>query len=70
MSRQREQIIESLYSFYIGNLNKHKMNVELYLSNPAGVGEHTDILGGITLELKAMAEYEELICMLKQYIDV
>jgi hypothetical protein len=67
MNEQRRQIIESLLSYYIGMLNKHKMNVELYLKNPSGVGEHSDIMETITDELKLMSEYEDLICLLKEY---
>jgi hypothetical protein len=46
------------------------MNIELYLNNPAGVGEHSDILETITEEIKMMAEYETLILTIKTYFDV
>lgn len=70
MSRQRDQIIESLQSYYVGCLNKHKMNIELYLVHPAGFGGHEDIMEKITEEIKMMAEYETLILTVKTYFDV
>jgi hypothetical protein len=45
------------------------MNVELYLSNPAGIGEHSDIMEAIEVELKKMSEYHDLLEMLHVHID-
>ena len=43
----REQIIKALIAHAQGDIEKHKANIEVYLTNPAGVGEHTDILESI-----------------------
>lgn len=50
-----------------GKLDAHKANVEVYLANPAGIGEHSDIIEAIEHELKGMAEAEELISTLNKY---
>lgn len=63
----REQILESLKSHAIGHINKHKMNVEIYLTNPAGIGEHPDVLEAIEQELKVIAEYEDQLEILAKY---
>ena len=63
----REQILESLKSHAVGHINKHKMNVEIYLNNPAGIGEHPDILEAIEQELKVIAEYEDQLEILEKY---
>ena len=52
----REQILESLKSHAVGKINKHKMNVEVYLTNPAGIGEHPDVMDAIEAELKIIAD--------------
>ena len=39
----REQMLSALIAHAEGHLAKHKMNVEVYLKNPAGIGEHQDI---------------------------
>jgi hypothetical protein len=67
MSLLREQILESLESHAIGHINKHKMNVEIYLTNPAGIGEHPDIIEAIEVELKAISEYEDQLEIIKKY---
>jgi hypothetical protein len=45
------------------------MNVEVYLTNPAGIGEHSDILEAIEEELKVIAEYEDQLEILEKYFE-
>lgn len=63
----RTQIIESLRSHAVGKINKHKMNIEMYLNNPAGIGEHSDIMEAIEQELEMVAKYDEQVDMLEKY---
>ena len=43
------------------------MNVEVYLTNPAGIGEHSDILEAIENELNMIAKYEDQVEVLNKY---
>jgi hypothetical protein len=63
----REAIIDALISHARGHIEKHRLNVEIYLNNPAGIGEHPDVLESIESELKIIAEYEDQIEVLKKY---
>lgn len=63
----RKQIIESLTSHAVGKINKHKMNVEVYLTNPSGIGEHSDVMEAIEHELKIIADYHEQLEILEKY---
>jgi len=63
----REQILDTLRSHAIGHINKHKMNVEIYLTNPVGIGEHSDLMESIEVELKAIAEYHDQLEILDTY---
>ena len=49
------------------HIEKHRMNVEVYLNNPVGVGEHSDIMETIEKELNLMAEYMDQLEVLDQY---
>ena len=40
----RENMLDAVVEHAKGHIAKHTMNVEVYLSNAAGVGEHPDIL--------------------------
>tara|TARA_Y100000817_G_scaffold307962_1_gene295019 strand:+ start:1140 stop:1340 length:201 start_codon:yes stop_codon:yes gene_type:complete len=64
----RERIIKSLLAHAQGDLQKHLTNVEVYLTNAAGIGEHSDILGAIEHELNEAAKYEDQIQVIQKYL--
>jgi hypothetical protein len=43
------------------------MNVEVYLANPAGIGEHSDIMEAIEVEIMEMAKYHDVLEILDGY---
>lgn len=63
----RENMIEAIVDHAKGHIAKHKMNVEVYLSNAAGVGEHPDILEAVEKELKVIAEYHDQLEVINKY---
>ena len=44
-------MIAALLAHAQGDIQKHKMNVEVYLTNPVGIGEHSNVLEAIEEEL-------------------
>jgi hypothetical protein len=42
--------------------------VEVYLTNPAGIGEHSDITEAIGVELDKIARYHDQIEVVKTYL--
>lgn len=65
----RKQILQSLKSHAVGHINKHKMNVEVYLENPMGIGEHPDVMEAIEHELKQIAEYHDQLEVIEKYLE-
>ena len=63
----REQMLKALRDHAEAHIEKHRMNVEVYLNNPVGVGEHSDIMDTIEKELNLIAEYMDQIEVLDQY---
>lgn len=55
----RKILLDAVRTHAIGHIAKHKANVEVYLANPAGIGEHSDIIEAIEIELNKIAEYED-----------
>jgi hypothetical protein len=53
----RDKIKESLIAHAEGHIKKHSANVEIYLNNAIGSGEHSDILETIEKELQMIAKY-------------
>jgi len=52
-----------------GNINKAKANVEIYLHNPVGIGEHPDVLAAIQEQLDIIAHEEERIEVLDKHFS-
>ena len=63
----RLQLLEALKAHANGHISKHKANVEVYMTNPAGVGEHPDIIEAIEQELDEIARYNDQVEMLNKY---
>ena len=57
----RNTLIEALRVEAIGNIAKAKANIEVYLHQPVGIGEHPDIIGAIQEQLDIIAHQEERI---------
>lgn len=62
-------MLESLKSHATGKINLHKMNAELYLTNPAGIGEHSDIMEALEHEIEQVAKYEEQLQTIEKYFE-
>ena len=65
----RTQLINALKAHANGEIQKHLANVEVYLSNPAGIGEHSDITEAISLELDKVSKYHDQMEVLKKYVE-
>ena len=65
----REQLIRALISHAQGDIQKHVANVEVYLTNPAGIGEHSNIVEAIEEEINMIAKYEDQISVIRKYFD-
>ena len=63
----KQKMIDAIKAHAKGHIKKHTMNVEVYLKNAAGVGEHPDILEAIEKELKIIAEYHDQLEVLEKY---
>ena len=60
----RNKMIEAMRSHAQGNIDKHKMNVEVYLANHAGIGEHPDVFEAMEGEMLEMAKYHDVLDMI------
>ena len=63
----REQLLKALLVHAQGDIAKHKANVEVYLSNPAGIGEHSNIVEAIEEEINMIAKYQDQIEVIQKY---
>ena len=55
----RNLILNALKAKYDGEIQEALCNVEIYLQNPAGIGEHSEIIEAINTQLSKMTEAQE-----------
>lgn len=63
----RETLLKALRSHAQGEIEMHKANVEVYLSSPVGIGEHSGITQAIQEELDHIAKWEDQLEVIKKH---
>ena len=63
----RDTILDALYLDAQGNIAKAKANIEVYLQQPVGIGEHPDVLGAIQEQVDIIAHEEERVQVLEKH---
>ena len=67
MINLREDILKNQIAYYNGLIAKHSQNVEIYLNQPVGIGEHSDVMSAIETEITAIAQAHEKIEVINHY---
>ena len=66
----RVKMLDALVADAQGNIAKAKANVEVYLHNPVGIGEHPDVLAAIQEQVDIIAHEQERIDVIQNnFID-
>tara|TARA_B100000902_G_scaffold371151_1_gene396901 strand:- start:479 stop:700 length:222 start_codon:yes stop_codon:yes gene_type:complete len=63
----RQDVLDALVKQSEGIIQKARMNVEIYLHNPVGIGEHPDVLGAIQDQLDTISKEEERIQVIEKH---
>ena len=63
-------MLNALKSFYVGNINRHIANVEVYLRMTVGIGEHSDIQETIDKEIEKIAQFDDRLGMVIKYFEM
>ena len=63
----RKEIIGVLKQHFEAHILKHKMNVDIMLSNPMALHEHTDLMAAIEKEVAQIAEYQDKLEIMEIY---
>ena len=67
MINLRDSILSNQIKYYNGLIAKHQQNVEIYLNQPVGIGEHSDVMVTIDVEINAIAQAHEKIEIINHY---
>lgn len=60
-------LVEALKREYEGAIARAQANIDVYLTNPAGIGEHSDIVEAIDEQVTKLAEADEKLETLLKY---
>ena len=63
----KEQLVKALLGHAQGDIQKHLENVEVYLTNPAGIVDHSNIVEAIEQEINEIAKYQDQIDIINKY---
>ena len=63
---ERRMLINFVDNHALGMIAKHLIDVEIYLANPVGIGEHSDVMEAIEMELDDVAKYSDRIEALRK----
>ena len=69
MTGLRRQMLDAVRDHAKAHIDKHRVNVEIYLTNPVGVGEHSQVMDEVEKQLDEMARYEDHLEMLDKYFS-
>ena len=65
----RQQLIKAAKQHAEAEIQLHKTNVDVYLQQVVGIGEHSDFIETIQKELDAMAVANDRLEMLVKYFN-
>ena len=65
----REKLLKAVKSHAQGHIDKHVANIEIYLTQSVGIGEHSDIIEAIEVELEEIAKYQDQLDIVEKYFS-
>ena len=65
----KSRMIEALKAESTGKIKKHLVNIDVYLHNPVGIGEHSNIMDAVITELDAIAKEDDRLEALEKYVE-
>ena len=65
----RDILLKAVKSHAQGHIDKHVANIEIYLNQSVGIGEHSDIIESIEQELEEIAKYQDQLDIVEKYFS-
>jgi len=65
----RGQMLRALQNHAKANIELHTANIEIYLRNPVGVGEHSDVMEAVQAELDKLTVHADRLDTLQHHFN-
>ena len=60
-------ILYALIMQYQADIEKAKANINVYLENPAGIGEHADLVSAVDSQVEIIAHAEDKLMVIDKH---
>ena len=60
-------VLYALMMQYQADIEKAKANIKVYLENPAGIGEHADIVSAVDSQVEIIAHAEDKLMVIDKH---
>jgi len=60
-------ILEALRKKYEADIAVAAANIQVYIDNPAGIGEHPDLVSAVDQQIQLMSEAQEKLVLVNTY---
>ena len=64
MTSLKNNMLDAAYAHAHGEFLLHKANIQVYMKNPAGIGEHSDIMEAVQAEMDKIAVHADRLATL------
>ena len=64
-----DMLLEAAKKQYEAEVFKHKANIQVYINQSVGIGEHPDLVSAVMEEINLLAEAEDRLSTVKKLID-
>ena len=65
-----DQLLDALRKKYEGEIAAAKANINVYITNPVGIGEHPNLVAAVDSEVEKLADAtDKLSVLVKTYPD-
>ena len=64
--KMKDKMLQAVGAHAKGMASKHKMNVDVYLNNPTGIGEHSCVVESVVHELEELGKWTDILRTLEE----
>ena len=65
----KQRMLKALKANALGNIEKHTVNIEIYMHNAVGIGEHSDIMSAVESEIDKISHFHDQLEVIEKYLE-
>ena len=69
MLERSPDFFSALEMRYKAEIAESEANIAVYIQNPAGIGEHPQVMEELEKQMMEIAKYDDVLEMIKKYFD-